>query len=141
MVANLLEHEQCAGHIASQECLVETEVVVVVEYIEVLDGVLVGDVALARSRHLVEDGECVAHGAVGLLRNDIERGTFGLDTAVGSNILQLCHNVGYGDAGEVIDLASRQNGGNNLLLLGGGEDEDSVFGRFLESFEEGVECL
>ena len=141
VVTNLLEDEQCAGHIARQECLVEAEVVVVIEHIEVLDGALVGDIPLARGRHLVEYRERVAHGAVGLLCYDIECGTLGLDAAVVGNILQLCHNVGHCDACEIVDLASRQNGGNDLLLLGSGENEDGILGRFLECLEKGVECL
>ena len=94
---------------------------------------------LGRGGHLVEDGQCVAHGAVGLLGDDVERGGLGLDIFLLTDVLQLLHDVGHGDAGKIIDLATRQDGGNHLLLLGGGKDEDGIFGRFLQRLEEGIE--
>ena len=140
IVAYFLVDEQCLWHVAGEEGLVETEVVVVVEHIEVVDGSLIGDVAIAGCKHLVENRERVAHGTVGLLCDDVEGGRLGGDALVLADALQLFDNVGHGDACKVINLATRQDGGNNLLLLGGGEDEDSILGRFLKSFQERVEC-
>ena len=79
-VADFLIYEQSLGNIAGAERLHQAEVVVVVEHIEVVDGTLVGDIAKRGGRHLVEDGERVAHGTVGFLCNHIEGGRLGSDT-------------------------------------------------------------
>ena len=139
LVAYLLVDEQRLWHVASEERLVETEVVVIVEHVEVVDGILIGDVAIARSEHLVKDRQRVAHCAIGLLRYHIECRGVGSNALVLADVLQLLHDVGHRDARKVIDLASRQDGGDNLLLLGGGEDEDGILGWFLQSLEEGIE--
>lgn len=54
-------------------------------------------------------------------------------------MLQLLHDVGHRDAGEVINLATRQDGGDNLLFLSGGENEDGIVGRFLKGLKESIE--
>ena len=91
---------------------------------------------------MVKDRQGVAHGTVGLLGDDVERSRLGLDMLLLADILQLLHDVGHGDTGEVIDLATRQDGGNDLLFLGSCKDEDGIFGRLLQRLEEGIEgCL
>ena len=139
-VANLFVDKQSLGNIAGAERLHQAEVVVVVEHIEVVDGTLVGDIAKRGGRHLVEDGERVAHGTVGFLCNHIEGGRLGGDALLRGDILQLLHHVVDGDAREVVDLATRQYGGDNFLLLGGGKNEDGVGGRLLKCLEECIEC-
>ena len=54
-VPNFLVDEQCLWHVATQECFVEAEVVVIVQNVEVVNSVLVGDIAVARSEYLVKD--------------------------------------------------------------------------------------
>ena len=100
---------------------------------------MIGDMPLGRSGHLVKDGQSVAHGAIGLLGNDVERCRLGLDMLLLADILQLLHDIGHRDSGKVIDLAARQNGGDHLLLFGGRQDKDGIFGRLLQRLEEGVE--
>ena len=138
LIPNLLVDEQRLGHIATAKCLVEPEVVVIVEHIQVLDSALVGDVALARCQHLVIDRQRIAHGTVGLLRYHVERGRLGCHALVLADALQLLHDVGHSDARKVIDLATRQDGGDNLLLLGGGENEDGILGRLLKGLEKRI---
>ena len=48
------------------------------------------------------------------------------------------HNIRRGKI-ENKDLDARGDGDGDFLEIGGGENEDDVGGRFLESFEEGVE--
>ena len=136
---NILVDEQCLWNVTFQERLVETEIVVVVEHVEVLDCALIGDIALARSRHLVEDGERVAHCAISLLGNHVEGCCLGSHATVGADVFQLLHDVGHLDAREVVDLAARENRRDNLLLLGGCQNENRVFGRLFQRLQKRVE--
>ena len=95
---------------------------------------------LGRSGYLVKDGQGVTHGAVSLLGDDVERCWLGLDVFLFTYILQLLHDIGHGDASEVVDLTARQDGGNDFLFLGGSKNENGIFRRFLKRLEEGVEC-
>ena len=95
--------------------------------------------AHARGRHLVEDREGVAHGAVGLLGYHVERLVFGLDTLGGGHGAEMLHHVVDSDTLEVVHLATAEDSRQNLVLLCGREDEDHVLGRLLESLEECVE--
>ena len=139
MVAHLLENQERLRHIAFQTGVDQPEVIFVVEYVEVFDDGLVGDVSTREAHHLVEYREGVAHTPVGLLGDDVERFGLGGNTFLCGDILQVLGNVGRGDTLEVIDLAPRQNGGQNLVLLGGGQDEDGVVGRLFERLQKGVE--
>ena len=117
----------------------DLEIIVVVEHVEVVDDVLIGDVLAAEAHHLVKDGECVAQGAVGLLRDDIQGFGFGVDAFALGHKNQVLGDVVDGDALEVKDLAAREYGRDDFVLLSRGENELGIRGRLLESLQEGVE--
>ena len=137
-IAYFLIYQQGLVHVSGKETIHKPEVVVIVQHIEVVKSALIGDMPLGRGGYLVKDREGVAHGAVGLLGNDVERGRLGIDMFLFTHILQLLHNIGHGDAGEIINLAAGQDGGDDLLLLGSGKDEDSVCGRLFQRLEESI---
>ena len=141
MVAHILVDEQRLGHVAILECFHQSEIIVVVEHIEVGDGALIGDVALRGGSHLVEYRQGVAHGTVSLLGNHVQRRVFGGDAFLRGDVLQLLHDVVHGDAREIVDLAATKYGGYDFVLLGGCEDEDGMRRRLLERLEECVERL
>ena len=139
LVDNLVEQHHDVGHLIINREVNHLEVVLGVEHVQVLDNLLVGDVALAERCGLVEDAECVAHAAVGLLGNDSQRLFLVLDALLLGHRLQVVDGVADGHAFEVVDLTTAQNGGQNLVLLRRGQDEDDVCGRFLERLQKGVE--
>ncbi len=97
--------------------------------------------AACRGRYLVEDGEGVAHGAVGLAGDYSECLSVGLDALLLCHICEMVNGVVDCDALEVVDLAAAQDGGDDLMLLGRGENEYHIRRRFLKRLEESVECL
>ena len=138
-VAHLLVDEQRRRDILCQEGIEEPVVVGAVEYVQVGYGGLVCDVAPGACRHLVENGECVAHGAVGLPGNHRQCRRFGGYAFAGGHVAEVRAHVGNADAVEVENLATRENGRQYLVFLGGCENEDGVSRRLLEGFEECVE--
>ncbi len=54
---------------------------------------------------------------------------------------QVRRNVGYGNALEVVNLATAQDSGYHLVLLRRGQDEDHIRRRLLQRLQEGIESL
>ena len=126
MGEDVVEEQQRSRDVMAERCVHELEIVVRVEDIEYGDGLLVRDGCTAESYELVEDREGVTHATVCLLRNDVE-GIFGDgDAFVRGNRLQISDGVGYGDAVEVINLATAEDGRQDLMFLRRREDEDRV---------------
>ncbi len=115
------------------------EIVVVVEHIQVFDGAFVGDVAAAKTYHLVENGERIAHGAIGFLGDDIQCLNFGCNALIISNILKMIDHIVHAYSLEIVDLAARKNGRNDFVLFSRGQNENSVCWRLFKRFQEGVE--
>ncbi|CDA45195.1 dNA polymerase subunits gamma and tau [Prevotella sp. CAG:5226] len=128
------------GNVAFDERVGHAKVFVVVEHVEVFDHLLVGDVPLAVACHLVEDGERIAHAAIGLFGNDVQ--CFGLvgDALLASHIFEVLDGVGHGDACKVVYLAAAQYGGHDFVLFGSGKHKYGVCGRLFKRFEKGIEC-
>ena len=115
------------------------EVVVRIQYVQVLYDFLVGDVSLREARRLVEDGKGVAHTAVGLLGDDVQCLLLVLYVLLFGNAFQMADDVRHGHALEVVDLAAGQDGREDLVLLGRREDEDDVCRRLFQSLQESIE--
>ena len=139
MVAHLLVYQQRGYHIAGKECIDKTEIILIVQHVEIGNSRLVGDVVARRCCHLVEYRQGIAHRAVGLLSDNVECCRIGCDALLGSNIRQLLHHVVDSDAIEVVNLATAQNRGYNLVLLSGCEYEYHIFRWLFKRLEEGVE--
>ena len=134
LVDDRVEQYHNVAHLIFYREVYDAEVVLRVEHVEILDDLLVGDVALTERGSLIEDGEGVAHTTVGLLGNDGECLFLVGDALLVGHVLQVVDGVADGHPLEVVDLASREDGGQDLVLLGGGEDEDDVSGRLLKRF-------
>ena len=136
---NLVEREHALRYLAFHTVVSETEVIVVVEHVQVLDGALIGDVATTERSYLVEDAQCVAHASIGFLRNDVQCRILSRNAFFLCHILQVSHDVVHTHALEVVNLASAHDGGQNLMLLGGGKNEDGMLRRFFQCLQEGIE--
>ena len=69
----VVEYQEGLGVIPRKEGVHETETVFVIEFVEVAHHIFVADIAAAEGYRLVEDGERVAHRAVSLAGDDVER--------------------------------------------------------------------
>ena len=126
MRKDIVEEQQRSRDVMAERCVHKLKIVVGVEYIEYRYRLLIGDGCTAESYELVEDLEGVTHAAVCLLRDDVQRILGDGDAFVRGYRLQISDGVGDGDAIEVIDLASAEDGRQNLMLLRGSKDEDRV---------------
>ena len=103
---DVVEQEQNVGRVALQNVVDDFEIIVVIQHVEVLDDILVGDVFARETDHLVENGECVAQGAIGFLGDDVERFGFGGDAFARGDESEMLRNVLNGNALEVENLAT-----------------------------------
>ena len=134
-----VEREHHLRNIHGQDAVGYIEIVIIVQHIEVLNRLGVGDVAVRERSHLIEDRKRIAHTAVGFSRDDIERLLFIFYPLALRHVLEVRHRFGHFHAVEVIDLTTRQDGGQNLVFLGRSQDKDGMRGRLLERFEKRVE--
>ena len=135
---NAVERNHHLCHLVLQSQVYQTEIVVAVEHVQVLDNLLVSDVAHAEAGSLVEDGESIAHTSVSLFGYHGERLLFILYAFLLSHHLQVSDGVGHGHALEVVNLTSAENGRQNLVLFGSGKDKDYMRRWLFQRFEEGV---
>ena len=136
---DFVQNQESMGIVALQEVVYQGEAVLIVQDIEVTDYVFILDIGSAESHGLVEDGEGVAHGAVGLGSDDMKGLVVYLHALLGGDPAQVPHHVRNGNPVEVIGLAPAEDGGENLVLLRGGQDENRVCRGLFQGFEKSVE--
>ena len=117
----------------------DAEIIIVIEDVEVQQHRFVSQAGTGKADQLVEDGEGVAHGAIGFLGDDVQRVFFGGDPFHLGDMGQVAGDVFHGDPSEIEDLATGEDGGKDLVFFGGGQDELGVGGRLFQRFQEGVE--
>ena len=139
LVDNRVEQYHDVAHIINNREVDDLEVVLGIEHVEVLNHFVVGDIALTERSGLVEDGERIAHTAVGLLCDNSQSLFFILDAFLLSDGLQMVDRVADGHPFEIVDLTAAEDGRQDLMLLGRSEDEDDVCGWLLQRFQKGVE--
>ena len=93
----------------------------------------------AEGDRLVEDREGVAHGAIGLGGDHMERFVVDGDAFLGGDAAEVLHHVGNADAVEIVGLAAGEDRRQDLVLFRRREDEDGVCRRLFQCLEEGVE--
>ena len=136
---DFVKGEESIGIIPCEEIVHHLEAVFVVQDAQVADYVVLAEDVAAEGDALVEDGEGVTHGAIGLGGYYVEGFFIGIYAFLGRDFLEVAHGVVNADAVEVVGLAAAEDGGKNLVLLCGGKNEDGVCRRLLQRLEEGVE--
>ncbi len=134
-----VEKEHYVGHFSRKGEIHYPEIILDVEDVQILYRFFVGDIALAIACHLVENGQGVAHGAVGLFGYHLQGLLLARVTLLPGHHAEVPDDVPDGYSLEVVNLAARYDGRQELVLFRRGEDEDHVGRRFLEGLEEGVE--
>ena len=134
--------DQSRRIISFQEGIDQRETIFIIKHIEIAEHILIFHVRTAESHGLVEDGKCVTHGSVGLVRHDMERFVIDGHALACRHHTQVLHDIVNGDSVEIIGLTARKYGRKNLVLLRCSKDEYSVCRRFLKGLEECIEgCL
>ena len=138
-IEHFVEEHQTTGNVFGQNQIREFEVVIVVEYVEVLNNSGVSKIASAEGNDLIEDGKGITHGTVGFGGDHVQCFRFGLNAFFRSDGGQVVGDVFNLDSVEVEDLATAENGRYDLVFLGCCQDEDGVCRRFFKRLEESVE--
>ena len=99
------------------------------------------DRAAAMGDGLVEDGEGVAHRALGGAGDLAERVAVGLDLLLGGDAGEMVDQHGGLDAAEIEALAARQDRDRHFPDLGRGEDEFHMRRGLLQRLQQAVEGL
>ena len=136
---HLVEKGERRPVIPGEEMVHQGEAVFVVQDIEVPDHILIFDIRAAEGDGLVENGEGVAHGAIGLGGDDVEGFVVDPDPFLFRDAAEVPDHVGNADAVEIVGLAAGEDGREDLVLFGRRQDEDSVRRGLLQRLEESVE--
>ena len=136
---DVVEEKHGARDVAGKGLICQDEVRVVIEDVQLLCHGLVRQMLPCERHELVKHRQGVTEGAVGFLRDDVQRLLFRIHTFLGGDVLQMRHRVGHGDAVEVEDLATGQNRRQDFVLFRGGQNEHRVRRRFLQCFQKRIE--
>jgi len=88
---------------------------------------------------LVEQADRVTHRAGGLPRDQFQGGLLELDSLVLQDDAEVMRDFGQGQPPEIKTLAARLDRLRHLVKFGRRQDEDRVFGRFLDCFQQRIE--
>ena len=103
---HIVEEEKALGYFLLEHEVNETEIVVIVQDVEVAYDLLISDVATGKADHLVEYTECIAHAAVGLLCNHVECCRLVGVAFLLRHMFEMADGVLNTHALEVVDLAA-----------------------------------
>ena len=92
----------------------------------------------AKTHHLIENRQRIAHGTIRLLCNYIQSFGFSFNTFATSHILQMFYNISHTNAIEIIDLTTRKNGWNNFMFFGRCQHKNSVCWWLFQCFQKGI---
>jgi len=101
--------------------------------------VLVGDGSVTVAGYLIEDGQGVAHTAVGLDGDDGQGFVFSFRALRVGDAFQLIDDVVHADAVEIVDLATGKDGGNDFVFFRRSQDKDGVVWGLFQGLQKGVE--
>ena len=136
---HLIEYHQCLWHSVAQQGIYQTEIVVVVQYVQIGDNALIRNLIATKTHHLVEYRQCIAHRSVGFLRYHVQCHLFGINALILRHILQVRHCVVDCYTIEIIYLTTRQNGWYNLVFLGRCKYKYSMRRWLLQCLQKGIE--
>ena len=109
-----------------EEVLRKGEAVLVIQDVEIPDYVLIMDIRAAEGNGLIEDREGIAHCAVRLLCDFVERLIIDRDALLLRYAAKVMDHIAYGDTVEIVSLAAGEDGREYLVFFGGGKYEYSV---------------
>ena len=136
---DLVQQQQRRRIVPGKGRVHQAETVIIIQHAQIADHVRAMDILAAESDRLVEKREGITHGAVGLVRDHVQRLVVDRNPLLAGDIPQVADDVRHADAVEIVGLAAAQDGRENLVLLRGREDENRVCRRLLKGLEESIE--
>ena len=97
-----------------------------------------GDRPGGEGRDLLQQGQRIAQGAIGLQGDEAGGIFFEREAFAARDVLEPAGDIGRADAPKIEALTTRGDGGRHFVGIGGGEHEDGVRGRFFERLEQRV---
>ena len=113
----LIEEKQDATMVPAQEELEDADEVGIVEDIQTLQRMLVGDMPTGKAGDTVKHRERIAHPPISLLSDEPKRRLLGINPLAIGDVAQMAGDILHSDSLEVIDLTAREDGGEDLVLL------------------------
>ena len=104
---DVVQNQKDVAGFAAQDVIDDLEIIVVIQNIQIVNDIFVGDVFAAETHHLVEDGERVAEGTVGFLRDDVQGFWLGCNAFALGDKSQMLGNIIHRNTLEIKDLAAR----------------------------------
>ena len=103
---DVIQDEEDVARLAAQNMVNDLEIIVVIQHVQVVDDILVGDVFPRKTHHLVEDGKRIAQGTVGFLSDNVKGFWFSVDAFALGNVCQMLGDIVNRNPFEVKDLAT-----------------------------------
>ncbi len=133
---------QRVRHLAAHDLLEQVEHAIAIGQAQhVLDLPLADQSAAGQGNRLVEQGQAIAHGALGRPADQGERPWLDRDAFALGDGREIAHQLLALDPAQIEALAAGQHGDRDLADLGRGEDEDGLRRRLLQRLQEAVEGL
>ena len=76
-IQHIIQEQQSIADLVCQKMICQSEIIFVVQYIQVLDYALIADVSAGKADHLVEDRQGITHTTVSFQGNYIQCFRFG----------------------------------------------------------------
>ena len=104
-----------------------------------LEGILVLDLVVGEAGDLIENTQGIPHTAFAFLSDDLQGRFLSLHPFFLADLVQVLHRILDGDALEIENLASAQDGGQDLMFFRGGEDKNGIGRRLFKRLQKRVE--
>ena len=105
-IDDIVDNQQDIAGIALQHIVHNTEIIVVVEHVEIVDNGFIGDVLSRETHHLVENRKSITQSSICLLGNDVQRLRLGVDAFHLGNMSEVLFNIFNGNTFEIKYLTS-----------------------------------
>ena len=138
---NLIYNQQHRGIISCQCRIHNSERILVIQHIEILENILISNVSSAESHALIKKSKRVAHGSVRLPGYNVKGIIAYRHPFLTCDVTQIAHYVRNAYAIEIISLTARKNGRDYLVLFRRTQYENGVRRRFFKGFQKSVEGL
>ena len=103
---DVVQNQEDVARVALQDVVNDLEIIVVIQDIQVVNDILVGDVLAAETHHLVKNGERVTQGTIGFLRDDVQGFRLCVHAFALGDKSQMLGNIIHRNPFEIKDLAA-----------------------------------
>ena len=141
LAQHLVEKQQSVRIVSGQDLFGDRKIGIVIEHVERRGHLGDRQILPAERNHLVEHRQRVAHSAVGLAGDQVQRLVVVGHSFLRSDVFEVLHAVLDANPVEIVNLTARQDRRNDLVLFGRSQDKHGMCGRLFERFQKRVERL